>query len=214
MLDYLAARFIDSGMSLKQLHRDLMLSATYQLSSEYSAEDFTKDGENRYYWRYNRRRLDAEALRDSILAVAGSLDRSIGGPSLDWNDENNRRTVYGKVSRFKIDTYLSLFDFPDPASTSEQRGTTMVPLQRLFFMNSSFVYKQASKLAETVAGEKDDPARIHEAYERLFGRAPAEKELRLGLDFLASGQTPAERQELWREYARALFSSNEFEFIN
>jgi hypothetical protein len=214
LLDYLAAKFIDSGMSLKQLQREIMLSATYQLSTDYSADNYSKDGENRYYWRYNRRRLDAEALRDSILAVAGALDPTVGGPSVDWNDDNHRRSVYGKVSRFKVDTYLSLFDFPDPASTSEQRNTTMVPLQRLFFMNSSFVYKQASKLSETVAGEKDDSARIHEAYERLFGRTPSEKELRLGLDFLAIGRTDSERQELWREYARALLSSNEFGFLN
>jgi hypothetical protein len=214
LLDYLAAKFIDSGMSLKQLHREIMLSATYRLSTDYSTEDYSKDGENRYYWRYNRRRLDAEALRDCILAVAGALDPTVGGPSLDWNDDNHRRSVYGKVSRFKVDTYLSLFDFPDPASTSEQRNTTMVPLQRLFFMNSSFVYKQASKLSETVAGEKDDAARIREAYERLFGRTPSEKELRLGLDFLATGRTDSERHELWREYARALLSSNEFAFLN
>jgi hypothetical protein len=214
LLDYLAAKFIESGMSLKQLHREIMLSATYQLSTDHSAEDYSKDGENRYYWRFNRRRLDAEALRDSILAVAGALDPTVGGPSLDWSDDNHRRSVYGKVSRFKVDTYLSLFDFPDPASTSEQRNTTMVPLQRLFFMNSSFVYKQASKLSETVAGEKDDAARIREAYARLFGRTPSEKELRLGLDFLATGRAESERQELWREYARALLSSNEFAFLN
>jgi hypothetical protein len=214
LLEYLAGRFIDSGMSLKQLHRDIMLSAAYQLSTDYSAADYNKDGENRFYWRYNRRRLDAEALRDSILAVAGSLDPAVGGPSLDWNDDNHRRSVYGKVSRFKVDTYLSLFDFPDPSTTSEQRVTTMVPLQRLFFMNSSFVYKQASKLSETVAGEKDDGARIRETYRRVFGRQPSEQEMRLGLEFLDSGRTDSERQELWREYARALFSSNEFTFLN
>src|SRR6185369_4332720 len=133
--------------SIKAMHREIMLSATYALGSDYSRENYAKDPDNRWLWRSNRRRLDAEALRDSLLFVSGSLQLTMGGEPNRLSDEKNfRRTVYGFVSRSKTDGQLSLFDFPDPNYTSEDRKQTDTPLQKLFFLNSSFVQNQADAL--------------------------------------------------------------------
>ncbi len=136
-------------MSIKKLHREILLSSIYQLSTESSPENAEKDGANRLYWRANRQRLDAEAIRDSLLFVSGSLDlKKTGGPSTDFADDNYRRTVYCKISRYRLDNFLQVFDYPNPSFTAEQRFTTNVPLQRLYFMNSSFVYKQAESVRQ------------------------------------------------------------------
>jgi hypothetical protein len=114
LLEYLAQTFVKDGMSIKKLQREIMLSATYQLSTENNQADFEKDSGNRLYWRANRKRMDAEQIRDSILDVAGNLDTMIEGPSQELTPEFKGRTVYGKVSRYKLDAYLQLFDFPPP----------------------------------------------------------------------------------------------------
>jgi mono/diheme cytochrome c family protein len=221
LLDYLASSFVKNGMSMKKLHREILLSSTYQLSTEMTAENAEKDGANRLYWRANRQRLDAEAIRDSMLAASGSLDlKKIGGPSTDFADDNFRRTVYCKVSRYRLDNFLQVFDYPNPSFTAEQRFTTNVPLQRLYFMNSSFVYKQAELFAKRIYDEGNDTARIQKAYRILFGRAPTEAETKAGLDFFqAHPETPGNQiagqpSTAWNEYARVLLSSNEFEFVN
>ncbi len=154
VLEYLAARFVDGGMSIKQLHRDIMLSATYQLGAGRHAGNEQIDGGNRYYWRADRRRLDAESIRDALLHVSGGLDAKVGGPSLDLrDDEHDRRTLYGSVSRFELDEYLQTFDFPNPSLSAERRYTTNVPQQSLFFMNSPFVHRQAERLVRRLAKE-------------------------------------------------------------
>jgi Protein of unknown function (DUF1549)/Protein of unknown function (DUF1553)/Planctomycete cytochrome C len=221
LLEYLASSFVNNGMSIKKLHREILLSSTYQLSTESTPENAEKDGANRLYWRANRQRLDAEAIRDSLLFVSGALDlKKIGGPSTDFADDNNRRTVYCKISRYRLDNFLQVFDYPNPSFTAEQRFTTNVPLQRLYFMNSSFVYKQAETFAKRVYDESSDTARIQKAYGILFGRAPTEAETKAGLDFLkAHPETPGNEiagqpTTAWNEYARVLLSSNEFEFVN
>jgi hypothetical protein len=221
LLDYLASSFVKNGMSIKKLHREILLSSTYQLSTESSADNAEKDGANRLYWRANRQRLDAEAIRDSLLFVSGSLDlKKTGGPSSDFADDNNRRTVYCKISRYRLDNFLQVFDYPNPSFTAEQRFTTNVPLQRLYFMNSSFVYKQAEAFARRVYDEADDTARIQKAYRILFGRPPSDAETKAGLDFLqAHPETPGDQvagqpTTAWNEYTRVLLSSNEFEFVN
>jgi hypothetical protein len=225
LLDYLASSFVKNGMSIKKLQREILLSSVYQLSTESSADvakdDAEKDGANRLYWRANRQRLDAEAIRDSLLFVAGNLDlKQTGGPSSDFADDNHRRTVYCKVSRYRLDNFLQVFDYPNPSFTAEQRFTTIVPLQRLYFMNSSFVYKQAEAFAKRVYDEANDAARIQKAYRLLFGRAPNEAETKAGIAFLlAHPETPGDQvtgqpTTAWNEYARVLLSSNEFEFVN
>jgi hypothetical protein len=151
LLEYLAGTFVKNGMSIKKLQREIMLSAVYQLSTQNDEANFAKDSGNRSYWRFNRRRMDAEELRDAALAVAGDLDDAVGGPSEDLTPANKRRTVYGKVSRYKLDTYLQTFDFPPPNISAEKRFTTTVPLQRLFLMNSDFMQIEAEDLARRVA---------------------------------------------------------------
>src|SRR5260370_28338151 len=132
LLDYLASRLVDNGWSIKALHREILLSAAYQRGADPDESNMAKDPENRMLWRANLRlRLDAEELRDSLLAVAGNLDLSLYGPPFPLTDSNRRRTIYGYVGRSKPDSMLALFDFPNPNTMSEQRTITVGPLQRL-----------------------------------------------------------------------------------
>jgi hypothetical protein len=184
LLEYLAAKFIKAGMSIKKLHREIMLSSVYQLSTENDAAAFAKDSGNRLYWRADRKRMDAEQLRDSVMLVAGNLQNALGGPSDDLTPAMTRRTVYGRVSRYKLDEYLQLFDFPTPSISAEKRFTTTVPLQRLFLMNSDFMQVESEELAKRVAGEPDNRARIRKAYQLVYGRDPKEDEIKLGIAYL------------------------------
>jgi mono/diheme cytochrome c family protein len=186
LLEYLTQRFVDQKLSIKQLHRDIMLSAVYQLGTEHVAANFEKDAANRLYWRADRHRMTAEQIRDSLLFVSGALDTKMGGPSTPLSPSFARRTVYGKVSRYKLDDYLQLFDFPSPNLSAERRFTTTVPLQRLFFMNSDFMQQQGELIARRVAPEPDNSARIQKAYRLIFGRAASEAEVKAGLAFLTS----------------------------
>ena len=192
LLEYLADFFVRNGMSIKKLHREIMLSSVYQLSNEFNQANYDKDSANRLYWRANRRRMDAEQTRDSLLAVSGALDKKIGGPSETLTPQSTRRTLYGKVSRYKLDDFLQLFDFPSPNISAEQRYTTNVPLQRLFFMNSDFVQQQAELLVKRIEAEPNQTARIQKAYRLVFGRAATPEEIRLGLDYI--------RNEPMKEY--------------
>ncbi len=135
-----------------------MLSSVYQLAAADNPAFAGIDPDNRFFWRFNRQRLTAEAIRDGLLAVSGTLDREVGGESLQLDDEeNHRRTLYSEVSRFQLHEYLQTFDFPNPSLTAERRYATNVPLQSLYFMNSDFVHRQADafvrRLAEGTAGE-------------------------------------------------------------
>jgi hypothetical protein len=186
LLEFLARRFVDHGLSLKKLHREILLSAVYQLGSESVPGNFAKDAGNRLYWRANRRRMTAEQIRDSVLFAAGALDEKVGGPSAPLTPFFTRRTLYGAVSRYKTDDYLRLFDMPSPTISAEQRFTTNVPLQRLFFMNSDFLQQYSEHLARRVATEPDTNARIAAAYRSLFGRPPTDAESRAGLEYLAA----------------------------
>ena len=184
LLEYLAQFFVANGRSIKALHREIMRSAVYRLGADHNAAAFAKDGGNRLYWRQTRRRLSAEQIRDSVLFVSGALDARVGGPSVPLTPLGKRRTIYGKVSRYQLDEFLQLFDFPSPSQTAEQRFSTNVPLQRLFFMNSDFMQQHAEKLAERVADEPDDAARIEKVYRKLFGRVPTADEMKAGREFL------------------------------
>lgn len=221
LLEFLASTFVQEGMSLKKLHRRILLSSVYQLSADDSPANREKDPANRLYWRFNRQRLDAEEIRDSVLFVGGVLDlKDVSGPSSEFNDENVRRTVFGKVSRYRLDNTLQVFDFPTPTATAEHRFATNVPLQRLYFMNSSVVYKQAERVAKRALAEPDDEARIRKTYQSVFGRQPSPAESKLALEFFAKnpdkpGETVAgEPSTAWKQYVRVLLSSNEFEFVD
>ena len=172
LLDYLASRLVESGWSMKSLHREIMLSATYQLSAKRSGD---ADPDNRWFARANVRRLDVESLRDSLLFVGGALDETIGGPPVELSSpENQRRTIYARIRRSVyvcnsgtggLDRMLQLFDFPDPTASVDHRTNTNVPLQGLFFLNSDLVMRAAERLAARVAaGSPDDAGRIGKAY--------------------------------------------------
>ena len=224
LLDDLTARFIENGWSLKWLHREIVLSAVYQQVSatdpngpdaEPIGRAIAVDPENRLLWRMNRRRLEIEAWRDAMLAVSGTLDRRVGGPPLDLkNAANDRRTIYGRVDRYDLEEMLRLYDFPDPLGHSPMRLSTTTALQQLFVLNSPFVQRQASLLAERVARENPDDAagQVRCAYRLLFARDPTPRELTLGISFVAeNGSHSVER---WHEYAQVLLGNNEFLFVD
>jgi hypothetical protein len=202
LLDYLAARLVESGWSLKALHREILLSKTYQLASDAAGEGVKKDPDNRLLWRANAvERLDAEALRDSILAVAGTLDSQMGGAGKKFADDMTRRAIYGIVSRSQPDRTMALFDFPDATAHAEQRIVTVGPMQRLFFMNSPFVAAQAKAL-----GARIEKMGIAAAYELLYGRPATAEEIRLGEEFTAGGGK-------WAQYAQVLLAAAEFSAV-
>ena len=211
LLDYLSWRFRESGYSVKALIREIVLSETYQATADGSAQNEKIDGENRYFWRMNRRRLDAEAFRDSLLAAAGTLDRSTtGGESKTLTAADNKsRTIYSRVGRFRQDETMSLFDFPSASVTCEQRVSTNVPLQKLYFLNSDFVKAQAAALAARVSGRPDETAKVRELYRLALSRDASEREIELGLSFVKSSGDAA-----WAQLAQVLLSSNEFAFVD
>ena len=209
LLEDLAARFAAHGWSLKWLHREIMLSATY---TQASGAPQAGDESLRFLSRFPRRRLDIESWRDALLAVSGNLDLSMGGPPSELSaDSNTRRTVYGTVRRRELNDLLRLHDFPDPVIHSAARIPTITPLQQLFLLNSPLVARQAATLASRV--QKEGPAspagRIDFTYRLLFGRMPTDGERKIGLDFTGSGKPNA-----WRDYAHALLAGNEFQFID
>ena len=226
LLDYLAGRFIENHWSIKALHREIMLSATYQLGAHHSEPNYSTDPENKLLWRANLRRLEVEALRDSLLFASGALDETLGGPPQELeSSENKKRTVYSRIRRSAymcssgtggLDATLQLFDFPDPHISGDQRSNTNVPLQGLFFLNSELVMSQAELLARrlTTSGHEDDAAGIQKAYRLLFGRSAKDTEVQLGLDFLKEARrNPAEGASAWQQYAQVLLSSSSFYYV-
>jgi hypothetical protein len=222
LLDYLAHRLTTQHWSLKALHREIMLSATYRQSSAYNEANYGIDPDNRYLWRANRRRLDVESWRDALLAACGNLDHTVGGPSGNLAAADyNRRTLYGAVSRHNLDGLLRLFDFPDPNITSEKRTVTTVPLQQLFVLNSDFMVRQAKALAARLTAiAEDDATRVRRAYTLLYARPATEQEVELAVEFLNPSEPLAGEGEKksslsrWEQYAQVLLSANEFAFVD
>ena len=217
LLNYLAARFIESGWSIKTLHREIMLSSTYQLSTSPSESNANIDADNRFVWKMTRRRLDVEAWRDALLDVSGRLDRTLGGPSTNLADANNvRRTVYAKVSRHELDSLLRLFDFPDANITSSKRSETTVPQQQLFVLNSPFMVEQAKAFSARLHKEvsEGDEARIQRAFSLAFGRPATDVEIEIGLAYLGGEVDPQSKLTLWQSYAQVLLGSNEFMYLD
>jgi hypothetical protein len=227
LLDWLADEFVSSGWSLKSLHRLIMTSATYQLGSDFDENSFQADGDNRLLWRVSPRRMDVEAWRDSLLAVTGELDPSLGGPPLVDITKNKRRTLYAKVSRngdaFPSDAFLRRFDFPMMRATVAQRPQSIVPQQYLFLLNSSFMVQRAQSLVDRLQGAAEsNEERIKTAYQLLYNRSPGPSELQIGMEFVEGDQanddgvdSEADSQRLssWTRYAQVLLSSNEFMFV-
>jgi hypothetical protein len=208
---------MEHGWSTKYLHRLIVLSATYQQSCEASAASLSADPENNLLSHMNRERLDFEALRDTLLALAGKLDVTVGGLPVDLETQpfSTRRTVYGMIDRQNLPGVFRTFDFSNPDTSSQRRFHTTVPQQALFLMNSPFVIEQARNLAHraesTSKGTKD---LIEELYQLVFQRPPAEAELVLGEKFLTAQTTQNAKLSPLEKYAQVLLLSNEVMFID
>lgn len=211
LLDWLATYFTDASptgakWSLKQLHRTIMLSNTYQQSSRYNADAARIDPENRLYWRHSRLRLEAEAIRDNMLAVSGQLDTMQGGSLLNFGERqyvtstanadpvnytSNRRSVYLPVIRSALYDVYTAFDFGDPTVMNGDRATTTVAPQALFMMNSTIALEQTRKFAERLLSHTEitDTARVQLAYETCFGRPASDAEVARALRFLQQMET-------------------------
>ena len=203
LLEDLSARFIASGWSLKWLHKEIMLSATYRQSSRARTKEMDIDPTNQLLWRMNPRRMDIEAYRDSLLQAAGKLDLTLYGPSENVDDVN-RRTVYSSISRGRSNDVMKLYDVPAPLAHLPMRQPTLNPQQALFVMNSELVQELAKVLAEQVAGEATAEAKIQSLYRRVFSRTATADEVALGLEYLGAADTA--------RYAQALLSTNEVIF--
>jgi hypothetical protein len=239
LLDYLAARFMADGWSIKALHRQIVLSQVYQTVERADGKAAELDPENRLLSHSRRHRLDAEALRDSLLVLGGRLDRSPGGahpfPPVDqWQYTQHapfaavyptdRRSVYLMTPRLRRHPFLALFDGPDANATTPQRGETTVPTQALFLMNDPFVHEMAVGFAtRLLTTEADETARVRRAFEMALGRPPAETEVQDVGQFLQvyrarlKTEGVAEKEidaKSWAALARALFARNEFLFVD
>ncbi len=232
LLDWLASRFVEDGWSVKSLHRRIMLSDAYQRASLPGPGQNAPDPENRLLARANRRRLEAEPLRDSLLAVAGSLDLSMGGKTLPHRHFTNlnanarsrdprlyasrRRSVYLPVLRSALYEVFAAFDFANPSTANGRRGTTLVAPQALFMLNSELMDEASGGLAERLA--RDAPggteARIQLAHQIALARPADPSETEDWLEFVDRYEAAAgSREDAWRALCRVLLSSNEFLYL-
>jgi len=213
LLDYLAAHFVESGWSVKAMHRLVMLSSAYRQGTRAGAAALARDPDNRLLGRMNRRCLEAEAVRDSLLAVAGRLDGTRGGPPFA-DLAVPRRTLYLLSARTGANTsdFGRLFDRADPGSIVDRRGQTVVAPQALFFLNDPFVSAAARDLAARVAREApaDDEARVRRLYQLALGRPPTRVELDLGDRLLA----PDGDADPWVRYCHVILCTNEFVYLD
>jgi Protein of unknown function (DUF1553)/Protein of unknown function (DUF1549)/Planctomycete cytochrome C/EF hand len=236
LLDSLATQFVDNGWSVKKMIRSIVLSHTYQLGSQYDEKNFEVDPDNVLVWRIPKRRLEAEALRDSMLLMAGRLDLTPpkgspvarrgegnaggfgggGGPfgkggGGDQASNDAHRTVYMGIIRDQVPEVLTIFDFPDPSLIIGERPITTIPAQSLYLMNNPFVIRQAEGLADKLLASGDDDAgKLTRAYQLAFSRPPSEKELKAAQDFIASYGKTQTKRATWTALTQALIASAEF----
>jgi hypothetical protein len=216
LLDDLASRFITGGWSMKKLHREIVLSATYRQSSRDDRPQAKTDPDNRWLSRMSRTRLSVEAWRDAMLAVSGELDNKLGGPSMSLSDAaNKRRTIYCTIHRREMSTMLLTHDFPDPTAHSPQRVGTTTTLQGLYALNGPMMLTRSKGLATRLLNEEleSDTERIAFTYQLLFARDPSKRETKLALDFVRE-TTGEAREDAWIQYVHVLLASNEFLFVN
>jgi hypothetical protein len=221
LLDYLATRFVEQGSSVKRLVREIVLSHAYQLSTAADARALAADPENRLRWRMDRRRLDAECIRDAMLSVSGRLDLTPGGRTYKENLEfdygfpqtDTRRSVYLPVFRNALPELFQVFDFADPSAVVGRRGASTVAPQALFLLNHPFPREQAEAAADRLMSDTrlNDAARLERACRLTLGRLPTEAERTLLAGFLQSGP---DRRAAWTQVMHALFSSSDFRYVN
>jgi hypothetical protein len=219
-LDYLAVEFIQHDWSVKWLIREIVTSATYQQASQERPAALAIDPENRTYWRMNRRRLDFEALRDSVLAASGQLRAdAIGGPSeaIVGDGYSRRRTLYAFIDRQNLPGLFRVFDVASPDTHSPKRFETTVPQQALFLMNSPFLLDQSHAAAVRAAADvpPECQPRIGALFRQILGRDPTAEEMRLSAQFVEQS-TPTDPLDVavWSQMAQVLLLSNEFLFLD
>ncbi len=233
LLDWLALRFIENGWSMKAMHKMILLSNTYQMSSELSAKGEELDPENILLWRMPRRRLEAEAIRDAVMSSSGALEFTMGGSLLTYKDrqyvantakgssvdyDRPIRSVYVPVLRSSMYEVFSAFDLPDPTMSNGDRDSTVVAPQALFMMNSSVILNHSRKLAEKLLADTslDAAGRVKTAYERALTRPASNQEIDQALTFVAKMQREWKGDELkaWQSFCKSLLASNEFIYMN
>ena len=233
LLDWLARDFVDHGWDLKRLHRRILTSSTWRQGGRIGGDPKAaeSDPENRWLWHFPRQRLEAEMIRDGVLAVAGRLDRVVGGSLVAWkNDEYTpqdevsetscRRTLYLPVVRDRVYDLLTLFDFANPSVGVSRRTPTVVSHQALFWMNSPWVKVQARALAEQMqsggaGASRSTVARIGTAYERVLGRPPEPAETVRAAAFIEGAETTAAAPgsiDRWASWCQVLLASSEFQY--
>ena len=234
LLDWLASFFVENGWSINKMHQMIMLSATYQMSSQFDAKAAAIDPENKFWWRFNRRRLLAEEIRDSVLEIDGTLEHGVqqqlmtykpreyvtGSGKKNASFDFKCRSVYVPVIRSSLYPVMTAFDFGDPSVTQGQRSSTTVAPQALFMMNDKMVHDASQRLAKTANKEKDLPSAITHLYQAVLKRGPTEMEQRNARAFISKlhDQVPSESdkrdQQALEGLARVLIASNEFIFVD
>jgi hypothetical protein len=238
LLDWLAVRFVEEGWSIKKLHRTILLSSTYRMGTAHDPKAAEIDAENRLLWRMSPRRLEAEEIRDALLGVSGSLDRSIGGPVLQVKNrdylfdhtskdktsyESKRRSLYLPVIRNHLYDVFQLFDTTDATVINGDRATTTVATQALFWMNSPFAIEAAEKMTAAQAAEPDFRKRLRHSYLTAYGREPTESEYeRMERGFKDTNRSlyisdPDEKKrtaKAWALIGQVILSANEFIYLN
>ncbi len=220
LLDYLAGELVRGGWRLKTLHRSILLSETYQQSHEVNPENQAIDPGNRFLWHHQPHRLEAETIRDALLAVGGNLDSTIYGPSV--LDNTQRRSVYLRVKRSELLPVMTMFDAPEPTQSIGERSVTTVPTQALALMNSPLVRQQAEKLSARIkaVGDVSLPAAVQQGYQLTFSRLPTEEEQIMMLAFIdqqraaAGGESPDASDRALVEFCHVLLCLNEFVYVD
>jgi hypothetical protein len=214
LLDFLAAKFVADGWSLKKLQRTLMLSATWMQSSDTRADGLALDPDNRLLWHQNRQRLTWESLHDSLLAASGELDETMYGRPVQifTRPYPKRRAIYAYIDRQNLPATLRTFDFASPDLMNPQRAVTNVPQQALYMLNSEFVFARAASLVEGAeyASSGIEPPQVQSLYTRIFSRPPAAEEMAIALRYVAAEQgTLAEEKTtppLW-QYGSGIYDA-------
>ncbi len=236
LLDWLATEFVRSGWSIKQLNRVIMNSRTYRLSSADIKENLAHDPSNRYYWKFNRQRLDAESIRDTLLMISGSLDVTPFTepypipPHSQWKytqhhpfkDDypSQKRSVYLMTKRLTARPYLQTFDGPDPNVCTSDRNQSVTPLQALYFFNDEFLHEQAERFAAALdESADDDRIRAKQAFRTILCREPSTKESDFMLKHIAAVREQFEtetvaNQQAWSSLVRTLLRLNEFVYVD
>jgi len=238
LLDFLAVEFVKSGWSIKAMHRLIMNSSAYQMSTQFDSTAAAADPENLRYWRFERRRLEAEEVRDALLLIGGRLDPKFGGTTFTFKEREyvsgtgsrvikydaTRRSVYLPVLRSAVYDVLQAFDFADPSTLEGNRATTTVAPQALFMMNGDLVADSAGSLADRLlaSAELDDSGRVQQAFTSVLGREATSREVDQALELTSaiaaqsaaeSIAAPAARRTAWRSLCRVLLASNEFIYV-